>query len=89
MFRAVQWNDASEEHIGRHGVMPQEVEDVLFHPPRWVEWRRDSTRAVFGRTGEGRYLAVLVADRGRGEVFVVTARDMTPAERRTYRKKAK
>jgi uncharacterized protein len=43
---------------------------------------------VYGRTYAGRYLLAVALDEG-GQAFVVTARDMTDAEKRTFRRKAR
>lgn len=32
----MRWTEESEEHIARHSVIPDEVEDVLFGQPRFV-----------------------------------------------------
>lgn len=79
----------SEDHVARHEVRPEEVEQVLFDPPRWVTAGRGGTTLVYGRTGDGRRLLVVVADEGGGVAFVVTARDMTRRERRTFDRKAR
>ncbi|HMA47933.1 MAG TPA: BrnT family toxin [Frankiaceae bacterium] len=80
----VVWDDWNEAHIARHGVTPDEVEDVVFSPPLWVERRGNGTYIVLGTTRGGRYLLVVLAPRGGSAYYVVTVRDMTPAERRRY-----
>ena len=47
------------------------------------------TTYVMGTTLAGRYLFVVVAEAGRGGVYVVTAREMTEAERRRFRRRAR
>jgi hypothetical protein len=42
-----------------------------------------------GTTLAGWYLFVVVAEAGRGGVHVVTAREMTEAERRRFRRRAR
>ena len=49
---------------------------------------RDRTTLVYGRTYAGRYLLVVVIGEGQ-EAFAVTARDMTEAEKKTFRRKAR
>jgi len=44
---------------------------------------------LFGQTRSGRYLLTVLAGSGDGRWHVVTARSMTEAERRTFKKKAK
>lgn len=49
--------------------------------------RRDDTEYVFGTTGTGRYLLVVLTEALDGRDYVVTARDMTTQERRTFQRK--
>ncbi len=54
----------------------------------WAVPGRDGTTLVYGRTYAGRYLlAVVIAE--AEEAFVVTARDMTDGEKKTFRRKAR
>ena len=46
---------------------------------------REGLYEVYGQTAAGRYLLVVLAYVGSGIGRVVTARDMTVAERRRYR----
>lgn len=84
-------------HIAKHFVTPEEVEEAVYDDPGRVIQRLkaaeyDPRRMVYrllGRTEAGRYLAVIFIYKGRGRAYLVTARDMTPAERRYYRDKAR
>jgi hypothetical protein len=83
------WTDESETHIARHGITTYEVEETIYTRPRWVAVGLDETRLVFGQTGAGRYLLVVVADGADGRDFILTARDMTDNEKRTFRAKGR
>jgi uncharacterized DUF497 family protein len=88
-IREVVWDEWNEEHIARHGIDPEEVEEVLvglFSPPLIQRARQGSYRAL-GQTAGGRYLAVFFALRAPGGVYPITARDMDTKERRTYRRR--
>jgi adenosyl cobinamide kinase/adenosyl cobinamide phosphate guanylyltransferase len=50
---------------------------------------RDGTTLLFGQARSGRYLLAVLAESGDGRWHVVTARSMTEAERRVFKKKAK
>jgi uncharacterized protein len=77
------WSPRSVEHISRHGVQPDEVDQVLDGDHRTV--RTHSGRyLLMGRSSEGRYLVVIFAPLGDGKGLVITARDMTEAERRRF-----
>lgn len=88
-FQEVRWTAWSEAHIGRHNVVPAEVEDVLFGRPRMTAKGRDGTTLIFGRTRSGRYLLVVAVEEGQGGAFVVTSREMTEEERRTFRRRVR
>ena len=77
------WDDANEDHIARHGVTPEETEEIFVGR---ISVRRSCLGRYFvlGRSGTGRYLAAVIEKLGAGMVRVVTARDMSPAERRRY-----
>jgi len=81
--RELLWDDWNEEHIDRHHVTRSEVEDVWFANP-WGLRGKNRTRTVYGQTSEGRYLLVILGDRGTGLYYPITARDMTQSERRRY-----
>ena len=44
---------------------------------------------MFGTTDTGRYLLVVLAESIDGRAYVVTARDMTNAERQAFRRKGR
>ena len=73
-----------EDHIARHGVTVDEVEQVVFGAPFIVRVRQERYQLI-GQADSGRYLAVIVAPRGGREVALVTAREATESERRRYR----
>src|SRR5262249_4827929 len=56
---------------------------------RWVDQGREGTRLVFAVTSSGRYLFVVVTQAADGRDFIVTARDMTNSEKRTFREKGR
>ncbi|MFB9251514.1 hypothetical protein ACFFWE_25010 [Sphaerisporangium melleum] len=90
-YRPIQWTERSEEHIARHGVTPEEVEEVVFSRPQWEALGRDDSTLVYGTTDAGRYLLVVLADSvAESEAwYVATARDMTQRERKLFVQKAR
>jgi len=50
---------------------------------------RDDTTEVLGQTDSGRLLLVVVTEASDGRDFVVTARDMTVAEKRMFRERSR
>ena len=85
----ITWAEESEDHIARHGVTPEEVQEALYTRPRWITPGRSETTLVFAMTDAGRYLLVVIAPALDGGVCVVTARDLTDSERRTFRRKGR
>lgn len=85
----IAWDDEQIDHIERHGVTSEEVEEVCFSRPLIVRGRGRRKRRSYwalGQTGEGRHLLVVFRYLSRGKARVITARDMSPAERRRYRR---
>ena len=51
------WNDQIEEHLARHGVTPDEFEEVVCDPDE-VDRSHSSGRPIaFGETAAGKHLA--------------------------------
>lgn len=70
----------------KHGVAPDEVEAAFFNPPYKVRRTKTDKYLLYGRSEEGRYLFIVFVWVGR-QVKVISARDMTAAERRLYGRK--
>jgi uncharacterized DUF497 family protein len=85
-----EWDDGNVEHIAGKGVEPDEAEEALEDPrnaglptyngPDEQRW------ATIGRTSKNRFL-IVVFTRRQGRIRVVTARDATEDEKRTYRRR--
>ncbi|MBI5283916.1 MAG: BrnT family toxin [Chloroflexi bacterium] len=73
----------------KHRVTIDEVEDACYAASPHVRRARGGLIQLHGRTGGGRYLAVLLADHGAGVWKVVSAREMTLSERRLYARETK
>jgi len=82
------WPEERIDHIARHGVTPEEVEEACFGKPFVRRSRSDGDNPVYyvlGQTNAGRYLFCVVIAFPDGNGFPVTARPMTPQEKRRYR----
>ena len=88
MFKAVRDSEWSASHVAAHGVTLDEVREAILERPYWSVPGRDGTTLVYGQTYAGRYLLVVTLNED-DEAFVVTARDMTDAEKKTFRRKAR
>ena len=79
------WDDNNIEHIARHSVTPQEVEDVCFGLHIYV--REGSKRYVIsGQSASGRYLNVVLERIGKGIFKPITAFEMNENYKRKYKK---
>jgi uncharacterized DUF497 family protein len=86
------WTDGDVEHIARHGVDPDEVEQAIASDPVWRRGRRHletgrQSLYALGRTDAGRYLFVVLSPLGPGRARCVTAREMDDATRRYYQRR--
>lgn len=73
-----------KEHIARHGVSVQEVEEIVSGDP-FITRSRQGTYRIIGQTNAGRHLTVIVGPRGAGVYGLMTARAATESEVRRYR----
>ena len=86
------WFDDIIEKIARkHNVSQDKVRDVLTDRPhfRFVEKghrREENVYAALGQTENGRYLIVFFVYKKDGRAIILSARDMTPSERKRYEK---
>ena len=81
-----EWDEDNIEHIARHGVNPEEVEEACYNRPYILKGRHGSY-LIYGQTDDGRYVIVVARYKGRGIIRVITARDMNDTERRLCRER--
>lgn len=85
-FHRLYWNDKNIEHIARHHVTPNEVEEITFSETRRIrKGKGEHIYYIFGQTNSGRYLFIVLLDLGGHSGKVITARDMSHKEKRWYR----
>jgi uncharacterized DUF497 family protein len=83
------WPEDRIQHIAKHGVTPQEVEEVCFGKSLVQRTKSEGENPVYyvlGQTSVGRYLFCVVIRFPDGNGYPVTAREMTAKEKRRYRK---
>ena len=78
--------------IWKHNVAEREVRQVFLDKPRYrfIEKGRYGDEHLYlalGITDSGRYLAVYFVYKKNKKALIISARDMTEAERRKYAKK--
>ncbi len=91
VISSIKWKEESIEHIARHFISPQEVEEVCFNVNNapFIRSGRENLHYVFGKTNSGRFLFIVVRFIRGGEVRVITARDMNTWEKKYFKKRGK
>lgn len=83
-----EWDEANEDKLLRnHNVAALEAEQCFTNPH--TKRRVGEDLLMLGKTDGGRMLLLVYQQKSSGVVRVYSARDMTPAEKRTYRRQAK
>jgi len=82
-IRRLIWDSWNIEHVARHQVTPDEVEEVCHGDPVVQEGKKGRS-LVFGPTKAGRMLTVVLDPEGRGLYYPVTARPASRKERAVY-----
>lgn len=82
----IDWPDDTVLHIARHGVEPDEIEEVCFEGKPFIFKARYNRYYALGQTKNGRYLAVIFEYLGQNKAQIVTARAMSGAERKLYQR---
>jgi len=81
------WNNWNSDHVGRHGVLPEEAEAVVRHARRpYPQARADEKWLVRGQNSAGRWLQVVFVFSPDDTVFVIHARPLTESEKRRERR---
>jgi hypothetical protein len=81
------WPEERIDHIARHGVTPDEVEEVCFGEPLVLRAKSQGKNPVYyvlGQTEAGRYLFCVIIRFPDGKGYPVIAREMTAKEKRRY-----
>jgi uncharacterized DUF497 family protein len=84
----IEWDQDSIEHIWRHHVGPEEVEETL-QGRNAFRRGRGGTYYILGRSGRGRFLFVVLSRKPSGYYRVVTAREMSSTEQKWFKRKVK
>ena len=82
------WNEDRIDHIARHSVYPEEVEETCFGIALVQRAKSEGDNPVYyvlGQTEAGRYLFCVVIQFPDGRGYPVTARTMTDKEKQRYR----
>jgi len=83
--------DVVDKLSWKHNITTDEVEEIFDSSPRYRfiesgDVEGEDLYAALGQTEAGRYVIVYFVHKKTGEALIVSARDMTRKERRTYGK---
>lgn len=81
---ALEWTLDRVEHIARHAITPEDVEEVLTSAPVFKR-SRGGVYEAWGQTKSGRYLLVIFRYLGHNRAWPITARDMDKNEKRAWK----
>lgn len=90
--RVVWLPEIEDKLLQKHGVLAEEVEEVLFDSPmiRFIErghYEGENLYAAYGQTETGRYLTVFFILKPNQQALIISARDMDQKERKSYGKR--
>lgn len=84
-YHKLVWNRTNVEHIAKHRVLPEEVEEVCFSKNILIlRGRGKHIYYALGQTDSGRYLFIVLRELKFNSVLPVTARNMSDKERKRY-----
>lgn len=80
------WDEWNIDHISRHNVEPDEVEEVCEGKNLFKKWQNRTYR-VIGQAENGRYITIFLAPRPGNSYYPITARNSTDKERKSFKKR--
>lgn len=80
-IKSLEWDAFNVSHIAKHDVTVDEVEEVCMSKPHFTEAKSNRLRAI-GETSEHRVLTIILADKGNGGYYTVSARSASRKERK-------
>lgn len=86
LFDEFKWDEGNVQHILRHNVIPDEVEEACVNKPH-VRKSADRRYLVYGITDSGRYLFIVGTNKGKSIFRTITARDMTEREKSLHKRR--
>lgn len=87
MINELLWPEDRIDHISRHGVSPDEFEEVCFGSSLVLRAKSEGPNPVYhvlGETRGNKHLLCIAIEFPDGRGYPVTARPMTDRERRRY-----
>lgn len=85
-FNDFDWDGANIEHILRHNIIPDEVEEACVNEP-YVRKTEKNRYLIYSVADSGRHLFIVGIRKGQGIFRAITARDMTEREKTLYKRR--
>jgi len=84
----ISWDQDTVDHIARHSITPEEVEEVLFNEIDLplIMRGKEGRYLAYGRTDGGRLLLVVWAFKNR-KTKIITASDLNIKEKQFYNRR--
>jgi hypothetical protein len=80
-----EWDSRNEEHIAKHHVFLEEVEEIFASLPLYRK-TEEGKYLAYGKTFDGRYLFVVFVFKDKKLIRPITARHMDRKEMKMYKK---
>ena len=84
-IKEFEWNDNNIDHIAKHGITIDDVEEVAFDDEPWIRVGRKGTRYMLGYTVGGKYLFIVYVINALGVARVITGMDMDEKTKKLYK----
>ena len=84
--RDLHWDDHIRDHIARHGVTPEEAEQVFLNDPLdlgWYEECEEMRSDMIGQTKRGRILQIVITMKEE-QIRIVTSYELSTVLRKRY-----
>lgn len=83
-INSFEWDSLNKEHIARHNVLPEEVEEIFLEKSLYRK-TKDGKYLAYGQTFDGRYLFAVFTIKEKSKARIITARDMEKKELKNYK----
>lgn len=84
-IKGFEWDDKNINHISKHNVIPEEVQEVFIEKVL-VRVTGNDRRIALGKTVDGRYLKVVYVNKEQGMIRVITALNMSDRDKKYYKR---
>lgn len=84
--RKLIWDTWNVQHIARHHVLPEEIEEICHESPVILQGQQKKRLILIGVTNEDRMLTVVLEPKGHGVYYPITAYLSSPADSTLYKR---